>query len=395
MYPPEEDREAEIAAIFDRLRQEVTSSPPAALAADDSNEVWRAARGEAERVWPVTAERPYASRPGVSGRVRALALRPVKGVLRRLMRWYVEPLASDQKAFNAAALRLLDDLDGRLARSREDFEAQKREFAETLRIVPELEDRVKRLERVRRARAVEQHRGGPSPGAQASSSPVDYFAFEARMRGPTPDVRRRQEQYIEFFREAAPVLDLGCGRGEFLGLLGSAGIAASGIDRDPEMVAYCTGEGLNVEEAEALDHLEGLADGTLGGVFAAQLVEHLPPAAIVRLLELAAAKLVPGGLLVLETVNPLSFVALRHYFADLTHVQPLVPETLELLAQQAGFREVETRFLNEPSAEERLSPLGLPHDCLPEASREAMERNVARLNEVVFGPQDYALVART
>lgn len=395
MHPPERAREAEIAAIFDRLRQEVTSSPSASLAADDSSDVWRAARGEAERVWPVTAERPYTSRPGALGRVRALVLHPVKGVLRRLMRWYVEPLASDQKAFNAAALRLLDDLDNRLARLNEDLEERTREIAAPLRIVPELEDRVKRLERVRRAGAAEERPGTPPQVLQAWGPPVDYFAFEARMRGPTADVRRRQEQYVEFFREAAPVLDLGCGRGEFLSLLRSAGIAASGIDRDPEMVEFCTGEGLNVEEAEAVAHLEGLAGETLGGIFAAQLVEHLPPTAIVRMLELAAVKLAPGGLLVLETVNPLSFVALRHYFADLTHVQPLVPETLELLAYQAGFREVETRFANEPSAEERLSPLSFPPDCLPEASREAIDRNVARLNEVVFGPQDYALVART
>ena len=76
----------------------------------------------------------------------------------------------------------------------------------------------------------------------------------------------------------------------------------------------------------------------------AQVVEHLPPATLVRSLELAVEKLRPGGVLVAETINPLSPLALRNYFADLTHSQPLVPETLALLAEQAGFREVETRF---------------------------------------------------
>jgi len=160
-------------------------------------------------------------------------------------------------------------------------------------------------------------------------------------------------------------------------------------------VAFCTGDGLEVEQGEAVAHLEGLENHALGGIFAAQLVEHLPPPAIVRLLDLSAAKLVPGGVIVLETINPLSFIALRHYFADLTHVQPLVPETLELIARQSGFSQVETRFLNEPSAEERLSPLDLPPDVLPEPTRDALERNLARLNEVLFGPQDYAIVART
>jgi O-antigen chain-terminating methyltransferase len=214
------------------------------------------------------------------------------------------------------------------------------------------------------------------------------------MRGPTADVRRRQERYVEVFRGVGPVLDIGCGRGEFLSLLKAAEIPARGIDLDPEMVAFCKGEGLDAEEAEAIAHLAEVADRSLGGVFAAQLVEHLPPEGVVKLLELAAAKLASGGVLVLETVNPLSFVALRHYFADLTHSQPLVPETLELLARQAGFTQVEIQLLNEPPPEERLVPVDAPPDWLPEPTRQALDRNIARLNEVVFGPQDFALVAR-
>ena len=172
----------------------------------------------------------------------------------------------------------------------------------------------------------------------------DYFAFEARMRGSTAAVRERQRPYVEVFSDAGPVLDIGCGRGEFLSLLREAGVEARGIDADADMVAYAGGEGLDVEQADAVAYLEALDDGSLGGVFAAQVVEHLPPATLVRLLELAAAKLRPGGLLVAETINPLSPLALRSYFADLTHAQPLVPETLVLLAEQAGFRDVDVRY---------------------------------------------------
>ena len=390
MNPPETAQEAEIQAIFERLRREVRSAAPASSSAADSTDSWRLARDEAERTWPVSAERPYATRPGSLGRLRSVLLNPVKGALRRLMRWYVEPLAADQKAFNAAAVRLLDDLDGRLARAEDELRARIAEIASTAAVVPELEDRIKRLERVRRERVTP----ATGPGSAPSPPSLDYFAFEARMRGPTADVRRRQEPYVEEFRGGGTVLDVGCGRGEFLGLLTAAGIPARGIDADPEMVAFCRGEGLEVEEAEAVAHLAAIADGSLGGIFAAQVVEHLPPQEIVRLLELAVAKLAPGGVLVLETVNPLSFVALRHYFADLTHSQPLVPATLELLARQAGFEQVEIRFLNEPPPEERLVAVEAPPDLLPEATRQALDRNVARLNEVVFGPQDYALVAR-
>ena len=124
-------------------------------------------------------------------------------------------------------------------------------------------------------------------------------------------------------------------------------------------------------------------------------MEHLPPGPLVRLLELVSAKLRPGGVFVAETMNPLSFVALKNYFADLTHAQPLVPETLVMLARQAGFKSTEVRFLNAPPDEERLRPVALPAEPAFDDARLALEANVARLNEVVFGPQDYALVGRT
>lgn len=395
MKPPE-TREAEIEAIFERLRREVRSAPPASFSTADLMDSWRLARDEAERTWPVTAERPYASRPGRAGRLRGVLLNPLKGLLRRLMRWYVEPFAADQKAFNAAAVRLLDDLDSRLARAEEGLEARISEIARAVAVVPELEDRIARLERVRQeSRSPAQATAERQDTASAVSPPIrDYFAFEARMRGPTAEVRRRQERYVEEFRGGGTVLDIGCGRGEFLSLLRTAGITARGIDLDPEMVAFCRGEGLDAAEAEAVSYLEGLTDRSLGGIFAAQVVEHLSPQEIVRLLDLAATKLASGGTLVLETINPLSFVALRHYFADLTHSQPLVPETLELLARQAGFPHVEIRFLNEPPEAERLVPVEGPSDWLPEPTRQALDRNVSRLNEVIFGPQDYAVVAR-
>jgi SAM-dependent methyltransferase len=140
------------------------------------------------------------------------------------------------------------------------------------------------------------------------------------------------------------------------------------------MVAYARGEGLAVEQADAIAHLEQLADASLGGIFAGQVVEHLPPSTLFRLLEVAARKLRPGGLLIAETINPLSPLALRSYFADLTHSQPLVPETLALLARQAGFGTVDTRFLNAPRHADDVDE---------------------RIREILFAPLDYAIVART
>jgi SAM-dependent methyltransferase len=303
------------------------------------------------------------------------------------MRFYVEPFAADQRAFNDAALKLVDELFeevdlayGRLDRAERELE-QRREDA---RRVAELEERLTRVERRPTGAAPATVAAQP-----AAAALPDYFAFEARMRGRSEEIRERQRAYVEDFRDAAPVLDVGCGRGELVGLLREAGTEARGVDADADMVAFARGEGLPVEQADLLAYLEGLEEGSLGGVFAGQVVEHLPPPALVRLLELAAAKLRPGGLFVAETINPLSPLALRFYFSDLTHAQPLVPETLELLARQTGFRETELRYLNPP--EERLREVALEDD----AAREALAANVRRLNDVLFGPLDYALLART
>jgi O-antigen chain-terminating methyltransferase len=334
-------------------------------------------RDRAEQLWAVSADRAPIRRSGLRGALTA----PAKALLRPLLRWYVAPLADAQRDFNDVTLKLVDDLHGQVETGLDE------------RRVEELEERVLRLERVTRAPKDERAGVGHPPGARPQPE-MDYFAFEARMRGSSGDVRARQHPYLEDFRDAAPVLDVGCGRGEFLVLLREAGIEARGVDRDADMVAFCRAEGLDVEHADAVEYLAGLADGSLGGVFAAQLVEHLRPPSLVRLLELAAAKLRPDGVLVAETVNPLALGALKNYFADLTHAQPLVPETLVLLVRQAGFQRADVRFLNEPPPEDRLRPVELPPEAAFDGARVALAANVARLNDVIFGPQDYALVAR-
>jgi SAM-dependent methyltransferase len=353
----------DVADLFERLRDELRRGAGAGSGAAAE---FAATRALAERFWPVTAEREAGG--GAKGFV--------KRFLRKLMRWYVEPLAADQRVYNNSLLKLLDALS-----ERADLAASASERAE--RLLRELEERLTRVER----------RGSGGPGkavapatvaAQpAAASLPDYFAFESRMRGSVDAVRERQRAYVDDFRQASPVLDIGCGRGELLSLLREAGVEARGIDADADMVAYARGEGLDVEQADLVEYLERAADASLGGIFMGQVVEHLPPGVLVRSLELAAAKLRPGGLLIAETINPLSPLALRHYFADLTHAQPLVPETLQLLARQSGFAETELRFLNEPA------------DRLTEPDDPVIAANVRRLNELLFAPLDYALVART
>jgi SAM-dependent methyltransferase len=356
--------EIDVAALYERLREELRRG---AVHGDSRGAEFAATRALAERFWPVTAEREAGGGP------KGIA----KRVLRKFMRWYVEPLAGDQRVFNDSVLKLLDALS-----ESADSAAKAREQAE--RLVRELQERLERLER----RGTSAGQVAQAPPMTVASQPAaaavpDYFAFESRMRGGIDAIRERQRRYVDDLRESGPVLDIGCGRGELLGLLREAGVEARGIDADADMAAYASGEGLDVEQADLVEYLERLDTASLGGIFMGQVVEHLPATALVQALRLATSKLRPGGVLIAETINPLSPIALRNYFADLTHAQPLVPETLELLARQAGFAVTEIRFLNEPA--NRLTE---PDDPLIAA-------NVRRLNEIIFAPLDYALVART
>ncbi len=237
----------------------------------------------------------------------------------------------------------------------------------------------------------------PAPAvAQAAAHAADdaaYVAFENRYRGEPEEIRERLASYVPRFREAAPVLDLGCGRGEFLALLKDAGIDARGVESNAQMVAHSRGRGLAVTEEDLLVHLRAQPAGGLGGLFAAQVAEHLPPAVLQAMLREAHRVLRPGGLLVLETVNPRSVTGfLEVYIRDLTHERPLHPDTLCFVTAAAGFSDVRVEMRAPVETASQLQPV--PTAGLPEPAARALNENVARLNALLYGPQEYALFAR-
>jgi O-antigen chain-terminating methyltransferase len=220
-----------------------------------------------------------------------------------------------------------------------------------------------------------------------------YAAFENRFRGDRDELRERFLPYADAFRGHAPVLELGCGRGEFLEILREAGIDARGVDLNARFAEDCRSRGLAVIHADLLAHLRASSDASLGGIFAAQVVEHLAPALLLEVLGECHRALREDGLMILETVNPRSLVGFLEVFnRDLTHQKPLHPETLSFLAAAKGFTDVrvEPRAPVEPA--DRLRQV--PADGLPADAAAALNENVARLNALVFGPREYALIAR-
>ncbi|MDX6560249.1 MAG: hypothetical protein QOD65_63 [Gaiellales bacterium] len=165
-----------------------------------------------------------------------------------------------------------------------------------------------------------------------------YKLFEDRFRGPEERVAELQRPYLRLLEGHAPVLDVGCGRGEMLDLLREREIPYHGVDIDEAMIARCVAKGHDdAEVADANAHLASVPDGHYGAIFCAQVIEHLPHTQLGELLALAARKLRPDGLFIAETVNPHAPHALRTFWTDLTHQHPIFPEVALALCQAAGF----------------------------------------------------------
>jgi 2-polyprenyl-3-methyl-5-hydroxy-6-metoxy-1,4-benzoquinol methylase len=206
---------------------------------------------------------------------------------------------------------------------------------------------------------------------------IDWLKFAERFRGGEDDIRARQSMYALRFREHAPVLDLGCGRGEMLHVFRENGVAARGIDSNDDSIALCLANGLDAEKGDLFAYLSSLPDGSLGGVVCCQVVEHLPQMRLPEMIGLVHAKLRAGGLLAIETPNPecLAIFA-THFYIDPTHRHPIPPALASFYLEEAGFGRVEI---------ERLSPAIESMPSLAELPEGFRKEFFGSLDYAVFG----------
>jgi O-antigen chain-terminating methyltransferase len=281
-----------------------------------------------------------------------------------------------------------------------------REAVDELRNVAEVAQRAAAMARREIERLNESGVQVSAPTAPAASTATDafkYVGFEDRFRGSEDEIRSRLTDYVPYFAGASDVLDVGCGRGEFLDLLKKAGISGRGLDLNPEMVEVCKARGLDATTGDAVGYLTSLPDESLGGLLAIQVVEHLEPGYLQKFLQTAFYKLRPGGIMVLETINPACWVAFfESYIRDLTHVRPIHPETLQYLLHASGFSSANIVYRAPIAEEARLQKVtpsverfgdGEKGDRVDELVT-AFNRNMDRLNGHMFTFQDYAAVAK-
>jgi O-antigen chain-terminating methyltransferase len=325
----------------------------------------------------------------------AVRLSRAKRLLLRALRF----LWRDQASFNALVLEAGSALADLLDADRNAREKQFSQFKEELqrleaqllgvteREIPEW-GRRSAIQDARLAILEAGPRSGTTPSVSREAGghappPLPagvYSLFEERFRGSPQDITEKQRSYVPLLRGLpGPVLDIGCGRGELLRLLAQESIPASGVELNPIAASACREEGLSVEDGDGIAVLSGKADGSLGGVVALQVVEHWRAEAIFAFLREARRALGPGGLLIAETVNTDSLSSLKAFFLDPSHVRPVPADALRFLAQAAGFTDTRIEYRAPLPERERL---------------EENSENDAKLNRLLFGPQDYAMIAR-
>lgn len=225
----------------------------------------------------------------------------------------------------------------------------------------------------------------------------DYFLFENRFRGKQEEIKRKFEAYLPVFKGSDNVLDIGCGRGEFLELLQAEGIKAKGIDVNEDMIYTCKEKKLDVKKIDVITYLNSIEDNSLGGIFASHIIEHFKPDLLIDFIKACYYKLNKGGSIAIETPNPLSIiVSAVNFYLDPSHIKPIHPETIKFLLEVNGFIDLEIKYLSPYPDEAKLQTIAYEHS--EESSEiipvELMNKNIEKLNKLLYGYQDYAVIGK-
>jgi SAM-dependent methyltransferase len=267
------------------------------------------------------------------------------------------------------------------------------------RLAEEIEEVASLVERMMLAEPLPTPRSGSEAALPRALAEVQPRLLEA-FRGSEEEIRHRLDHHLPVLRDAAPVLDLGCGRGELLLLLRDAGVAASGVESDPALAQAARRRGLDLVEGDVLEVLQAQPKGSLGAIAAIHLLEHLEPGRLLEVLREARRALRPGGVFLAECPNPLSLrVGAALFWRDPTHVRPLLPEVLELFLETSGYEVKSVEFLH-PFPQDQSFVVGdgdVADDVSAElaAVNERLAELGSRIDDLINGRRDFAVVATT
>ena len=325
--------------------------------------------------------------------------------LRNSMRFQINALEQNQNALKQSQNALQLDLFSRLKQTAERVQAWERQAAELEALKEQLEKQIEGLiERVQKAKMeiaqretrlshrlddAEKSQGAAAGSDQGRLTNEDdhlldsfYFSLEETLRGTPEQIKEEAKVYLPRLEKAgitSDIIDVGCGRGEWLEVLRESSFQARGIDQNHVAVEHCRGLSLDVVESEARAYLKSLSDESVSAITAFHFVEHLPLEALVTFLDQAGRTLKPGGLLIVETPNPENLlVGSCNFYLDPTHKNPIPIPTMTLLLESRGFCCQEVL---------KLHPV-------PSVQIEVKDQLTSHMNHYLYGPMNYAVVSR-
>lgn len=229
----------------------------------------------------------------------------------------------------------------------------------------------------------------PIKTKRSEYSSIDYFDFENYFRGSREEIKNAQSQYLKYYEGKNNVLDLGCGRGEFLEILKENKINAVGVDLYDVYVNYCTEKGLDVKVGDAVKYLASC--DKVDGIFCSQLIEHLKLDQIIELCRLAYEKLEDSSYLVIETPNPMSLAIFTHsFYIDPSHKKPVHPYTMQYLLKKAGFSNIEIVFTESSKLLKDVPKINIDGN----SNYEELNNSLSTIWNTLYGSQDYAIIAQ-
>ena len=343
-----------------------------------------------------------------------------KKVIRKLLRiflgWYINPLLEQQSFFNGKlvnAVSILCDLQTYNNEMLDFLNKQNRYFAEAIQrndiqidgVIETINQNKSTIayaeEAIKQSKTeveyIKERLGFPKNISLLNvASQIDYMDFENRFRGSRESVKKQQEAYVDYFKvdnSAGKILDIGCGRGEFLELMWENGVYAYGVDVYQPFVDYCVNRGFLVSNEDALTHLIGLENSSLSGIFMAHIAEHLDSIYLRAIFETAYRKLKPNCHLVLVTPNPESLLALMFFYSDIEHKKPIPFRTLQYFLEKTGFSQVDQYYPSDTIWLDKMKPL-LIKDSIFIENVDEFNRGIDLANTMLFGFGDYALIAK-
>lgn len=261
----------------------------------------------------------------------------------------------------------------------------------------EMEARLALLERGGAAEATGEASVAP---AKASFDEGTYLAFEEQHRGDQEEIRRRQQYYLDTYVKnwldrdmPGDILDLGCGRGEWLDILRENGYHAVGIDLNRESLKECQKKDLKVICMDAISYIKSLPDESVRMITSFQLIEHLEMPQLLSLFRELGRVVKKGGIIIMETPNPCNLqVGAASFYLDPTHVRQLHPEFVRFLTEQSGFGRIEVAYPEQSRAEEWWN--GLTQEETTDIQQSVCFQAVLNeLRRTIWSSADYAIVA--